>query len=447
MNNLFHPPQATRGSVYIKTFGCQMNNYDSEIMAGVLVAAGYGLTDDPAVANVILLNTCGIRDKAEQKVYSQVGRYRPYKDKNQNLIIGVGGCVGQLVGEEILKKAPLADLVFGTSNIDKLPQFLEYIDYSGERIARIDKAEEWTDKDIPIARNTTTSGWVSIMRGCNNFCAYCVVPYARGRERSRAHRDIIKEIEELARSGHREVTLLGQNVNSYGKDKESEISFPQLLKLVNQIEGIERIRFVTSHPKDFSPELVEAMKLEKVCETIHLPLQSGSDHILKRMNRGYTAAQYEAKVAMARREIPGLTITTDIIVGFPGETEEDFAQTREMVKRIGYDTMFLFKYSIRPGTAAKKLDNHIAEDVKQKRLEEILALQNEITLAKNRAYEGKAVEVMVEGASQDKKDIMIGKTRGHKTVLFPADERIKKGSLIEVKITKGRLYGLDGKIL
>jgi len=423
-----------------------MNNYDSEIMAGVLTAHGHKMTDNPSEADIILLNTCSIRDKAEQKVYSQVGRYRPYKDKNQNLIIGVGGCVGQLVGNDILKKAPLIDLVFGTSNIDKLPQFLDYINYSGERISRIDKAEEWTDKDIPISRNTTKSGWVSIMRGCNNFCAYCVVPYARGRERSRAHQDILKEIEELVRSGHSEVTLLGQNVNSYGKGKEDEISFPQLLRLANQIEGIERIRFVTSHPKDFSPELVEAMKLEKICETIHLPLQSGSDHILNRMNRGYTATQYRSKVDMARREIAGLTITTDIIVGFPGETEEDFAKTRDMVKEIGYDSMFLFKYSVRPGTAAADFDQQIDEKTKQKRLEEILNIQNQITLEKNRAYEGKVVEVMVEGPSQDKKDIMIGKTRGNKVVLFPSADGIREGDLIKIKIDKGRLYGLDGEV-
>lgn len=446
MNNPFYPSPAKGALVYIKTYGCQMNNYDSEIMAGVLTAQGYKMTEDPSEADVIILNTCSIRDKAEQKVYSQVGRYRPYKDKNEKLIIGIGGCVGQLVGEEILKKAPLVDLVFGTSNIDKLPQFLSYIEYSGERLAEIDEAEEWRDQDIPIARNTTKGGWVTIMRGCNNFCAYCVVPYARGRERSRAHQDIIREIKELAESGHREVTLLGQNVNSYGQDKEGEISFPKLLTMVNEVEGVGRIRFVTSHPKDFSTELVEAMKLDKVCETIHLPLQAGSDHILSRMNRGYTAEQYAEKVEMARREIGGLTITTDIIVGFPGETEEDFARTRDMVKGLRYDTMFLFKYSVRPGTAAEKLDNHIPEVVKQRRLEEILTLQNAITLEKNCAYEGRIIEVMVEGPSQDKKNMMIGKTRGNKIVFFPSAEGIKEGDLIEIKIKKGRLYGLDGEV-
>jgi tRNA-2-methylthio-N6-dimethylallyladenosine synthase len=425
--------------VYIHTFGCQMNIHDSEKMLGVLDQEGYTETGDPHDAGLIIFNTCSIRQKAEQKFYSELGRVKAFKKKNPRLQIAVAGCIAQQEGENILKKAPYVNFVFGPQNIYELKNFV-----SG-RIAStaLEDNPEIEKKDLPAKRVKGVKAWVTIMYGCNNFCSFCIVPYTRGRERSRPADNILGEVKELAERGYKEITLLGQNVNSYRSDSD----FPGLLKILNRVGGIERIRFVTSHPRDLSDELISVMAdLPKVCEHIHLPLQSGSNKILHLMNRGYSFEEYIQKVSKLREIIPNISITSDIIAGFPGETDNDHLLTIDVLKGIEFDGIFAFKFSPRPCTKASSMKNQLPDGLKSERLSQILELQDKITENKNKLLEGTFQEILIEGESETDRKKLMGRTRTNKIVNIPWND-ILKGALISVEITRGRKHSLEGKLL
>ncbi|MGB9628900.1 MAG: tRNA (N6-isopentenyl adenosine(37)-C2)-methylthiotransferase MiaB, partial [Thermodesulfobacteriota bacterium] len=359
-----------RKKVYIETYGCQMNEHDSEQMLRLLERCHYLKTENPEAADLILINTCSVREKPEHKVYSALGRYRKMKEK-RGAILGVAGCVAQQEGKRLLERIPYLDMVLGTQAIPQLPNLLEKIESSKERVCEtgFDEGGAYLNPILPEKEDLQIKSYVTIMQGCNHFCSFCIVPYVRGRERSRPSQEIIDEVKHLVKMGIKEVCLLGQNVNSYGKGISGEIRFPELLDRINQIEGLERIRFTTSHPEDLSDELVRLFStLEKLCEHIHLPFQSGSDRILRRMNRKYTHSSYLKKVRHLREVCPSIAITADVMVGFPGEEEEDFQQTLSLIREVQFDELFSFKYSPRRGTRAAQFEDQVKEEVKKERL-------------------------------------------------------------------------------
>jgi tRNA-2-methylthio-N6-dimethylallyladenosine synthase len=432
--------------LYIQTFGCQMNVQDAEKMAALLGTSGYGTTDDPEQADLILLNSCSIREKAVQKIYSQLGRFRVLKEKKPDLLIGVGGCLAQQCGERLFRRAPYVNLVFGTHQIHRLPEMVGDLEQSGGRIVETGFCDRVRSLDIPAQPAPgAVSTYVTIMQGCNNFCSYCVVPHLRGREESRPMAEILREVEGLAGQGIREVTLLGQNVNSYGRTLPAGNDFTELIRAIGEVPGIERIRFTTSHPKDLSPRLIACFgELAALCEHIHLPVQSGSDRVLRRMNRGYTVEAYLGKMASLRRSCPEIAITSDVIVGFPGESEEDFQQTLGLMREIRFDSLFSFQYSEREGTAAAGMDNPVSDEVKRERLRTLQALQEEHTLQKNRARVGKREEILVEGVSRDGLEDMMGRTRGNRIVNFPGTTDLI-GKILSVRIVDAFLHSLRGE--
>jgi tRNA-2-methylthio-N6-dimethylallyladenosine synthase len=430
---------------HIITFGCQMNEHDSERMAGILQERGCTSAAVAADADMVILNTCSIREKAEQKFFSELGRLKSLKDENPSLKIAVAGCIAQQEGANILSRAPYVDMIFGPSDIARLSDLLD------QRLSRhaplVDTTgdPDYHRKQMPTARGDRVKAWVSIMYGCDNFCTYCVVPYLRGRERSRPPMDIVQEVRDLAQKGYKEVTLLGQNVNSYGKGLEEDVDFPALLRMVNDVAGIDRVRFVTSHPRDLSEGLVAAVRdLPKVCESLHLPVQSGSDTMLRAMNRKYTRADYLDKVEMLKRDMPQMALTTDIIVGFPGESEQDFDMTMKLLEEVRYDGIFAFKYSKRPGTAALKLVGHLPEQVKEMRLARVLNLQKTITANRIKEYLGTTQEILVDGFSK-KGGTLSGRTRGNRVVNVEAPVTLV-GSLIKVAITAAGENSLSGRV-
>lgn len=424
---------------YIDTFGCQMNLHDSEKITGVMNDYGYILTNDPKDADLIIYNTCSIRQKAEQKFYSELGRVKSFKKRKPGLKIAVAGCIAQQQGKEIFRRAPHVDLVFGPQNIHLLPDLIG----NRQKIAADQDNPFLAEHDLPSVRKSGCRAWVSIMFGCDNFCSYCVVPYTRGRERSRPSENILREIKGLADKGVKEVTLLGQNVNSYMSDTD----FPGLLRMANSIDGIERIRFVTSHPRDLSDGLMSAIsELEKICESLHLPLQTGSSRVLGLMNRGYTYNEYRKKVDKLRDLVPVISITTDIIAGFPGETEGDHKKTVDALKEIEFDGIFAFKYSVRPGTLASGMKDQLNEQIKSERLAEILDLQDTITLKINSKINDTVQEVLVEGPSETDKSMLTGRTRTHKVVNFKGDSSLA-GNIINLRIKEVRKHSLTGVIL
>jgi tRNA-2-methylthio-N6-dimethylallyladenosine synthase len=434
--------------LYIQTFGCQMNVHDSEQMAALLADCGYKTTDNLKLADVILLNTCSIREKAAQKVYSELGRIGLLKEQNPELIIGVGGCLAQHLGSKFHKRVRYLDFVFGTHNIHRLPEMIAAVRKKREKITQIDFNKSFNSIGIyapPV--NGALSAFVTIMQGCNNFCAYCVVPYLRGREMSRPPGEIIEEIKKLADHGIKEVTLLGQNVNSYGKTMEKHMNFAELIRKIGKVSGIERIRFTTSHPRDLSEELINCFaEEEKLCEHIHLPVQSGSNRLLELMNRGYSVEDYLKKVDRLRQVCPRISITSDIIVGFPGETENDYQETIDMMEKIRFDSTFSFKYSERKGTAAEKLEGKINECEKQRRLKYLQDLQDKHTLEANTQLEGSRQELLIEGKSKNSENDLMGRTSSWKIVNFKGNQEII-GKLIDVKITKSYLHSLRGKLI
>ena len=432
-------------SFHIITFGCQMNEHDSERMAGILEGQEYVQTNDAATADVIILNTCSIREKAEQKFYSELGRLRSLKLERPDLTIAVAGCIAQQEGKNILSRAPYVDMIFGPSDVASVSELPRLANTWTNPLIKINGDPDYHRKQIPALRTDRLKAWVSIMYGCNNFCTYCIVPYLRGRERSRPPEDVVSEVRELAKQGYKEVTLLGQNVNSYGKGRRGSIDFPGLLAMVNDIPGIERIRFVTSHPRDLSAELIVALRdLPKVCESLHLPVQSGADPILAAMNRKYTSAGYLDRIQRLRAAVPLIALTSDIIVGFPGETEQDFSMTLQMLREVEYDGVFAFKYSKRPGTAALNLSDHVSDDVKETRLAQVLDLQKEISRRKNAAAVGKTFEVLVDGHSR-KGGKLTGRTRGNKAVNFDGLDSLI-GTLVMVGITDAGDNSLSGEL-
>ncbi len=447
-------------TVYIHTIGCQMNVYDSERIAGGLAPLGYRQVSEPESADLVILNTCAIREKAEQKVFSFLGRMAGLKRKNPELIIGVGGCVAQQEGRKILDRAPYLDLVFGTHAVSRLPVLIQQVETTGGRL--VDVALSDTIQESPIYAASPNldqiSRFVTIMQGCDNYCTYCVVPYVRGREMSRSPERILSEIQALTDAGIREVTLLGQNVNSYGK-KEGLCDFSELLTRVNGIEGLLRIRFTTSHPKDLSDDLIATFnRLDKLCKHIHLPVQSGSTRILSRMNRKYTRDMYLEKIARLRDACPDIAITSDIIVGFPGETPEDFEDTLSLIRQVAYDGLFAFMYSDRPNAPAAHFPEKISEAEKAERLQRVLGLQETLTLEKNQSLVHSVQVVLVEGVSQrmnaseaspETTPQWYGRTPGHKIVHFPERERLgasgNLGRLKTIRIEKAFSHSLWGR--
>ncbi len=408
-----------------------MNFHDSEKIMGILKREGYLPTDEPKKADLIIFNTCSIRKKPEEKLFSSLGRLKSLKRQKPSLKIAVCGCIAQQKGEELFKRAPHIDYIFGPQNIGKLSSIL-----SLERGVFIRENPEIQYEELPADRVDGIRASVTVMYGCNNFCSYCVVPYTRGREVSRPLDRIISEISELVDQGYKEIQLLGQNVNSY---RDGELDFSDLLRKINNIQGIERIRFITSHPRDLTEKLIKTMaELEKVCEHIHLPIQSGSDRILSLMNRGYSYEEYKGKVELLRTLIPDIAITTDIIAGFPSETEEDHYCTIRALEEMQYDGIFAFKYSPRPGTKAAEMPEQIPEEIKSRRLSEILKLQDAITLRKNAGLIGTIQEVLIEGRAETGHST--GRTRTNKIVLFNKD--IPPGSIVKARIIQARIHSL-----
>ncbi len=434
---------------FIATYGCQMNEHDSEKLAGMLSNMSYLECDDKEEADLIIFNTCCVRENAELKVYGNLGQLKPLKKKKPDMIIAICGCMMQQahVVEYIKKKYPFVDLIFGTHNLHNFPVLLSNCKQSDNMLVEVWDEEGEIIEGLPSIRKYGLKTFVNIMYGCNNFCTYCIVPYTRGRERSREPENIIEEVKGLVDKGTKEITLLGQNVNSYGKSLEEEIDFAGLLRKINEVDGLERIRFMTSHPKDASQRLIDAIKdCDKVCEHIHLPVQAGSNNILGAMNRKYTREQYLKLVEDAKAAVPDISITTDIIVGFPGETEEDFENTLDLVERIGYDNSFTFIYSIRKGTPAAEMENQIPEDVKHMRFNRLLKILHRGIKERNLELKDRVVEVLVEGVSKNDESILMGRTRTNKVVNFDGPRDLI-GELCNVKITKPRNFSLYGELV
>ncbi|MFC1812201.1 tRNA (N6-isopentenyl adenosine(37)-C2)-methylthiotransferase MiaB [Thermodesulfobacteriota bacterium] len=453
----------TTKHLYIQTIGCQMNVYDSEQIAKELRPLGYKPTPFMETADLVIANTCAIREKAEQKAFSFLGRLARLKRKKPGVILGVGGCVAQQEGAKILERVPHLDLVFGTHAIKRLPRIIQQIESKKCRIIDIEMSEkiDETPAVMEFQGNEKVTRFVTIMRGCDNYCAYCVVPHVRGRETSRDPARIIQEIQNLIESGVREVTLLGQNVNSYGK-KEGLSTFPELLSMVNKIDGLVRIRFTTSHPKDLSKELILSFKaLDKLCHHIHLPVQSGSNTVLQRMNRNYTREVYLEKIDRLRKICPDMAITSDFIVGFPGETRDDFKETLDLIKKVEYDSIFAFKYSDRPSAPAARLTDKVLEQEKRERLHKLLELQGQYTTRSNQALVGSTEWILVDATSKKQgridgqngcEDVQwTGRTSTNKIVHFVQDkdsvscDGIIFGKLVKVKIEKAFSHSLLGK--
>ncbi|MBO5245058.1 MAG: tRNA (N6-isopentenyl adenosine(37)-C2)-methylthiotransferase MiaB [Selenomonadales bacterium] len=430
----------------ILTYGCQMNENDSQRLGGLLQKIGYEETSVMAEADAILLNTCCVRESAELKIYGKIGELKGLKREKPSLIVGVCGCMAQKNQKALFKRAPHIDFVVGPNNLHDVPNIIAQIGENRSHILATDDGINEDSDHVPTVRKQGMTAWVPIMYGCNNFCTYCIVPYVRGRERSRTIAEICSEIEGLAADGCREVTLLGQNVNSYGKGTD-EGDFADLLRAVNEIKGIERIRYMTSHPRDMSQRVIDAVRdCEKVCDHFHLPVQAGSDILLKRMNRGYTTEYYRDLVRRIRESNPNATLTTDLIVGFPGETDELFEETLAFVKEMRYDAAYTFLYSKRSGTPAAEMDEQVDIAVKKARLQRLMDMQNENSLELNQAYVGRTVEVMVEGPSKSDDSTWTGRTTGNKIILWPYVGTEKVGDLVQVEVDTAQTWLLKGTL-
>lgn len=426
------------------TLGCQQNESDSEKLSGMLLKMGYSPTENPEEADLILFNTCAVRENAEKKLFGRIGALKPLKDKKPELLIGVCGCMPQEPGmeERFRRQYKFVDMVFGTHSLYRFPEILYKAFEDRQQIRDILDIDGEVTEGLPIARSSKVKSYLSVMYGCNNFCSYCIVPYVRGRERSRAWRDVMDEAKEIAASGCKEIMLLGQNVNSYSGGTD----FAELLYRVSTVEGIERIRFMSSHPKDLSDELISVMAERKnICNQLHLPVQSGSDRILKLMNRHYDTAHYMTLVDKVRKKIPDITLTTDIIVGFPGETDSDFEKTEELLKKVRYDSIFSFIYSKRTGTPAEKMEDVMTEEHKHENFERMLKLQNDISLERNRELIGSVQRVLVEGESKTDSTKQSGRSEGGKLVHFDSSEAMT-GKLADVKIESVNTWTLFGKL-
>ncbi len=426
---------------FIETYGCQMNLADSEVIASILENNGWSKTSKAEEADFILVNTCTVRKTADSRVQAQISHFKPLKKKNHRLRIAVSGCLAQRKKEELFKDLPFIDFVVGPDQYNVLPEILAADIRKG---TYTESAADGFYKDFDPIRKEGVNAWVSVMRGCDNFCTYCIVPHVRGRERSKKAQMVVDEIKKITDEGFNEVTLLGQNVNSY---KDGNLDFPKLLQKIDMETSIPRVRFMTSHPKDFGESLMDAFAdIPSLCEYIHLPVQAGSDRILKMMNRKYTADEYRAKIDLLRKKVPGISISTDIITGFPSETDSEFEETFNLVKEIEYDSAFMFIYSLRDGTAAEKFGDDIPYKIKTERVNRIIELQMENTKKRNKEKLGSIEEVLIEGLSKKRKDQVSGRTRGYKNVIFNGEESMV-GSFRKVKITEANGWALKGELL
>lgn len=433
---------------YVRSFGCQLNVSDGEKIKGLLKKAGYDFTEDERKADIIILNTCAVRESAEDRVFGIIGSMKKLKEENPSLIIGVAGCMTaqEHIAEKIKKSYPQVDFVMGTSAINALPSLL--LDcLKGKKFSADTKEYDDFSEHMEQVRDSNFKASVPIMFGCNNFCTYCIVPYVRGRERSRRPEDIITEVKQLVSDGYREIMLLGQNVNSYGKDLENSMSFPELLRELNKINGDFIIRFMSSHPKDASHELIDTIfECEKIAKHLHLPVQSGSNSVLDRMNRRYTVEQYLSIVDYIRQKAPDFSLTTDLIVGFPNETDEEFNATLELIKRVKYDNIYSFIYSRRTGTKAAGINDTIPEDVKSRRMRELLELQREISTENYKRFVGRRMRVLVDGVSKKRDGYVTGKSDEFIIVEFKGDKSLI-GKFVETEITDSMNWAVTGKML
>ena len=437
----------------ILTMGCQLNENDSEKLSGMIEKMGYTNTENIEEADLIVFNTCCVRENAEDKLFGKLGEAKKIKEK-RGTVIAIGGCMMQEkhIVDKLQKSYPFFDIVFGTHTLHKFPQDLYNVILNKKRIEDIIDIDGEIIEGLPIKRNDNIKASVTIMYGCNNFCSYCIVPYVRGRERSRKPEDIINEVRELADKGYKEITLLGQNVNSYMRNEvlenenEKITSFAKLLYAVNEIKGIERIRFISPHPKDFTEDVIQAIKkCDKVCKLIHLPLQSGNSRVLKEMNRKYTKQQYLELVEKMKKEIPNLTLSTDIIVGFPGETDEEFEDTLDVVKKVNFEQVYMFIYSRRVGTPADRMQNQVPEEQKHIRFEKLKKLVEEQIEEKNKKYINTIQKVLVEGKSKNNEDMLTGRTDSNKVVIFKGNDNLI-GQIINLKIVSEHMWYLKGEV-
>lgn len=433
---------------FIRTFGCQANLRDEETIAGILELMGYTKSEDIAKSDIILLNTCAVRENAEERVFGEVGHLKAIRQINPDVIFGVCGCMVQQesIVEEILKRAPHIDLIFGTHNINRLPELIYQTYMSKERVVEVFSKEGEVYENLPVKRNDSLKAWVNIMYGCDKFCTYCIVPYTRGKERSRLLADIIEEVKCLKEQGYKEVTLLGQNVNAYGKDLKLDYDFATLLEECAKT-GIQRIRFTTSHPWNFTDRMVDVIaKYDNIMNHIHLPIQSGSDEILRKMARRYTYAEYKELYNKLRDTLPNCSITTDIIVGFPNETEEQFQKTLDAVNELEYDSAFTFIYSPREGTPAAKMVDNVPMEVKKERFNRLVEAVTRSAKKRNEAYVGKVLKVLVEGPSKKNEDVLSGYSEENKLVNFKGSKDLV-GKIVNVKITLAKSWTLEGEAI
>ncbi len=431
---------------HITTFGCQMNEHDSEIIDGLLTERGFSSVKERKDASIVIINTCSVRDNADKRFFGTLGQLKKRKESDPSFIVCVCGCMmqQQRVVDIIKAKYPWVDVIFGTNSIHHIPELIEKVSMEKEKLVDIIENTEEIVEGLPAKRLFNHKALVNIMFGCNNFCTYCIVPYTRGREKSRRPEAILAEVRELVEDGVKEIMLLGQNVNSYDGDGTS---FAELLKMINEIDGLERIRFMTSNPKDLSDELIEAFTVcDKLCHNLHLPIQSGSNRVLKRMNRKYTREDYLKLIEKLRIRVPDITLSTDIIVGFPGETDEDFEETLSLVKEVEYDSAFTFIYSIRKGTPAEKYDNQVEESEKHRRFDLLVSTVNEISEKKNKVYQDRIEKILVDGVSKNNKLMLTGRTDGFKLVNF-AGKKDMIGSLVDVRITDAKTFSLLGEVI
>ena len=432
---------------FIGIYGCQMNFSDAERMEGQLATLGYERTEDMARADLILLNTCCVRETAEDKVYGKIGEIKHIKRANPALIFGITGCMAQKEGEALIRRAPHIDFVLGTNKVHELKATVRRLE-SARRGPVVDVllGDAPLPENVPIERTGRLSAWVPIMYGCNNFCTYCIVPYVRGREHSRRPEDVVREVEEAAAQGFKEITLLGQNVNSYGRDHKLA-SFAELLLMVDAVKGVERVRYMTSHPKDLSDAVIDAVRQGRhICPHFHLPVQHGSDRILRAMNRVYRKDAYRSLVERIRAAVPDASLTTDLIVGFPGETEEDFGELLDFLREIRYDAAYTFLYSKRSGTPAATMEAQVEDSVKKERLHRLMEVQNEISLEKNAALKGTVQEVLAEGPSRTDEDVWTGRTGTNKIVLWRKKGQETEGDIVRVRITQPQTWVLKGEL-
>lgn len=431
---------------HITTFGCQMNEHDSEIIDGLLTERGFSSVKERKDASIVIINTCSVRDNADKRFFGTLGQLKKRKESDPSFIVCVCGCMmqQQRVVDIIKAKYPWVDVIFGTNSIHHIPELIEKVSMEKEKLVDIIENTEEIVEGLPAKRLFNHKALVNIMFGCNNFCTYCIVPYTRGREKSRRPEAILAEVRELVEDGVKEIMLLGQNVNSYDGDGTS---FAELLKMINEIDGLERIRFMTSNPKDLSDELIEAFTVcDKLCHNLHLPIQSGSNRVLKRMNRKYTREDYLKLIEKLRIRVPDITLSTDIIVGFPGETNEDFEETLSLVKEVEYDSAFTFIYSIRKGTPAEKFDNQVEESEKHRRFDLLVSTVNEISEKKNKVYQDRIEKILVDGVSKNNNLMLTGRTDGFKLVNF-AGKKDMIGSLVDVRITDAKTFSLLGEVI